>query len=424
MSPTLLKSEEIAAILRAHGFISHQDELLLLPDDGRGGRRGLVKSGIWFRVDSDLQALAAAARGFHQACPEIAANPLFYFDEGGWQWFGCEHENSFDELREDQLTHAVLVLESALMATDQPSTPAAAEAEIDSFLTELCQSPDFSLLDVELLLRYVGNELKARLVGSHPTTRWAHGNLTTQAIRMDASGQVRLMEPEYAKRTHFFAEDWLRLGRSGGHPSALRAYSWLRQILIHRKSLRPNLARALALLDSAGNAIRTSVLAQVAGGMGAPQEPLARGRAQLFVSPSEMFTEDLAVTVEFSRGAWECLTFVLPLPGGTWNLRLDPASEPGLIEIRRISVHHDLDGARFSSDQPGRILTASGTCSTLKNDALLLLSYGDDPQVRLPRITTESMGELTVEVWMRWRSAEIALQEYGPVLELSGTSVL
>jgi len=425
VSPALLKPEQIASILRARHWITENDEIRLLPDDGREGRRGLVSSGFWFRIDHGLQALADRARGFHEACPQISAQPVFFFEEDGWQWFGCQHDSFSEELREDQLAHAVSVMEAAFAATEQPSTPAAAEAEIDAFLCELSRMPDFSLLDREMLTRYVGNELKARLVESHPRTRWAHGNLTANAIRIGKSAQVRLLEPEFACRTHFFAEDWLRLGRSVGNPPALRAYSWLREILIDPMTVRPNLGRALKILDASGRAVRQSILAQIAGGMGPPTTALASVCSKLYVSQTEMFSEDAAVTVELPRSGWQEAHFVLPFTAGSLNLRLDPAVEPGLTEIRRIAVHAAGVGELFSSDQPGRILSASGTCFPLKSDSsLLLFSYGDDPQVRLPVIAMESPGELTVEVWMQWRSLGDALQEYGPALGRTVTSVL
>ena len=427
MNATLLRSEEITSILLARGCTTENDQIRLLPDEGSAGRRGWVSSGIWFRIGHGLDRLADRAREFYQACPEIAARPLFFFEECGWQWFGCGDEICSDELREDQLTHAVSMMEAAFAATDKRSTTDAAEGEIDAFLDELCRLPDFSMLDRELLTRYVGNELKARLVGCNPHTRWAHGNLTAQAIRMGKSGQVRLLEPEFASRTHFFAEDRLRLDRSFEVQPVLRAYSWLRQILIDPKSVRPNLARALRILDASGRAVRQSLVAQIAGEMGPPTEAPANVCSKLYASQTDAFTEDSAVTIELPRSGWQRARFVLALAAGSFNFRLDPAMEPGLTEIGRISVRSS-GMELFSCDQPGRVLSVSGTCFPLKSESsLLLLSYGNDPQVRLPRVAVESGGEMTVEVWMQWRSLESAFNEYGPALASTcasgGTSV-
>jgi hypothetical protein len=423
VSPTLLQPDEIASILRARHWITANDQVRLLPDLDGASRRGAAP-GVWFKIARDLDGLAQQARQFHEACPEIAAKPLFFFEEGGWQWFGCEHDELSQELRDDQMAHASGVIDQAFAATDQPSTGVAAEAEIDAFLATLCQLPEFSLLDREMLTRYVGNELKATLVQSQPHTRWAHGNLTTDAIRVDREGRVRLQAPEFASRTHFYAEDWLRLGSSNGPPPPLRAYSWLREILRDPRSVRPNLLRALKILDGSGRALRQSLLAQTVNGSGPPLPVPGNGRAQLYASQTEAFSEDYAVTLEVSRCGWQCGRFVLWLPAGNWNLRLDPATDPGLTEIQRISVHSGTEGELFSSDQPGRILTASGTCVALNGDSLLrLLSYGNDPQVRLPRIRTHSDGELVVEVWMQWRDVESALAEVGPTLISNSTSV-
>ena len=423
--PCLLATEEIGAILRARHWITEGDEIRLLPDMGGEGRRGLVSSGLWFRIGRDLQLLAERAREFHEACPEIAAKPRFFFEEGGWQWFGCEHDGTLQELRDDQLYHAVSVLEPALAATELPSTAAAAEAEIDAFLGELCRLPDFSLLDRQLLQRYVGNELKATLVESHPRTRWAHGNLTARAIRVDASGRVRLMEADFASRTHFFAEDWLRLGRPAGHAPALLAYCWLREILMDRNSLRPNLARALKLLDGSGRAVRQSLLAQIAGGLGPPLPAPEQVSAKLYASLTETFSEEHAGTVVLPASGWQCARFVLPLGAGNWNLRLDPAVEPGLAEIRRVSVVSGGEGELFSCDQPGRILSVAGTSFALKSDSsLLVFSYGNDPQVHLPRLLTHSAAEVNVEVWMEWRDVKSAVQAYGAVLVPTGMFVI
>jgi hypothetical protein len=418
VSPSFLQPEEIASILKTRHLIAENDKVRLLPDENGDMRIGIAP-GIWFKIGSDLNALVDHARQFHQACPEIAVKPLFFFEEGGWQWFGCEHEKSSQPLRDDQLAHAIQVIEKTFASTGQPSTVAAAEAEIDAFLASLCQLPEFTLLDRELLTRYVGNELKATLVQSQPHIRWAHGNLTAEVIRVHPGGRVLLQEPEFAARTHFYAEDWLRLnsalGRSNYHRRALWAYFHLREILIDRTSLQTNLARAVSLLDASGRAISQSLLARTAANMIPPIQPSHNGRVQLFASQSEAFSEEGAVTIELCRIGWQCACLALPLTAGSWNLRLDPATEPGLIEISRISVHSASEGELFSSNQPAKILTASGTGVAIQTDAAFrILSYGNDPQVLLPRIRTNADGEVAVEVWMQWKNAETALAEIGP----------
>jgi hypothetical protein len=422
VSAILLQPAEITSILLSRGWIADQDQVRLLPAQDSSDRRGVITSGVWFRIGRNLGGLYDRAQGFHDACPEIAAKPLWFFEEAGFDWFGCEHATQPQALRDDQMTHAISVIEQALAATEVPSTTAAAETEIDAFLAALCQVPEFSLLDRELLTRYAGNELKATLIESHPSTRWAHGNLTPEFIRIGEAGQVRLMEPEFAARTHFFAEDWLRLGRYVNLPpnsgnAALQAYSWLRQILIDPESLRPNLARALQLLDVSNGAIRQSLLAQIAVQAGHPAPPRKNElvRTQLYFSQTEAFSEASTVTAEISKSGWQLARFLLPLPAGAWNLRFDPAIEPGLTEIRRISVQADPGGELFSSDQPSRILQPSGTCFCVgDNSSFRVLSYGNDPQVQLPRVTIDAPSQLSVEIWMQWRSLEGGMEEFGP----------
>ncbi len=44
-----------------------------------------------------------------------------------------------------------------------------------------------------------------------PTKRWSNGDLAARNILVSKDGQFRIIDWEFAKKTHFADEDWVRL---------------------------------------------------------------------------------------------------------------------------------------------------------------------------------------------------------------------
>ncbi|HZP60931.1 MAG TPA: glycosyltransferase family 2 protein, partial [Opitutaceae bacterium] len=162
-----------------------------------------------------LEQLWERAQAFADACPDIACRPLFYHRAGEWDYLaeeffkGREVEVLVREGRQT-VTEVVACVEkimAALERTQQPSTPEAAAQELDWLFTRVCALPLFARFDQTLLQEAVFPFVRAGMLAGPFRTRWTNGDLIPRNVLVDPHGNVRLIDYEFAARTHFFAED-------------------------------------------------------------------------------------------------------------------------------------------------------------------------------------------------------------------------
>lgn len=192
----------------------------------------------------------AAQTAFADCCPSLVRAPLFY-----------EHVNGSEVLGEEwfpgqMLSHipvnisgaktirsTIQKLTEAFTASTQPSTPEARTHEWQKWTKNLLNDCQWTEGEKSHLQHDVLPELFTLLCSEKPQIRWSNGDLTADNILVDESGSLRLIDLEFATRTHFFAEDSVRchtlsaLARS--HPDLFSAlplplfpwhlYFWLRQ---------------------------------------------------------------------------------------------------------------------------------------------------------------------------------------------------
>ncbi len=108
---------------------------------------------------------------------------------------------------------------------------------------------------------------------------------------------------------------------------------------------------------------------------------------QVFPFGAAGYSEDTSLLRKGMAGTWNTLTFELPEDLGEGPLRIDPGHAPSLTEIGDIEICSRSSGdvlwrVRASSNLGS--LAASGTSALLPvGGALLLVSFGDDPQLLL-----------------------------------------
>lgn len=125
---------------------------------------------------------------------------------------------------------------------------------------------------------------------------------------------------------------------------------------------------------------------------------------QVFPFGKTGYSEDTSLFKKMKAGTWGTLTFELPDDVGQGPLRIDPGSEPSLIEIGDIKLCSRLSGVslseiRASSGLDG--LTATGTCALLRvDDTILLTSFGEDPQLQIP-MPPDLSGPLQLNISLR-----------------------
>lgn len=218
-------SEHLAARLRAAGLVEesaivnltlHRPAYPRAPECARWSYRVVVGGVARYHltVAADLSDSATRARDFAQACPAIACRVLAYLHDATPELLVGEHFDgeSLDELvlrgdcsAQDWLA-ATRSVRAVLEATDAASDPAALRAEIDSWVQPIQTLGAIPAADLARLAAVLHAPAAAGL-----RTQWTNGDFTGGNVLLDRQGDVRLVDPEFATRTHFPANDWRRL---------------------------------------------------------------------------------------------------------------------------------------------------------------------------------------------------------------------
>jgi hypothetical protein len=220
------------------------------------------KTVCFLLIGAGLENIWRRARAFSRACPNIATKPLFLQRTIRADFLGLEfvdggtlEEAVFDgRLSLPESGNAALAVFSALESTFRDSTASAAHAELKQFFASVLSCPIFGNIDGGFLRDVIFPWVRAGAIGRPARTRWTNGDLVAQNIIFDEQGNPRLVDYEFAQRTHFFSEDVLRWRRySQVHkdifdqklPSTapwLEAFFLLRQTVLESQIANPQLS--------------------------------------------------------------------------------------------------------------------------------------------------------------------------------------
>ena len=168
---------------------------------------------------ANLETLWKRTEAFHRACPSFAGKPLFYEKSRHRDYLArefidgktVEHLVSAGSLTVTQALQHATKVQRTLDATKEPSSVAAAKAEARQVFEKLYALPYLSALDLavfrEVLAPIVEHGIETL---PPPSTRWTNGDFTPHNLLIDTHGAPRLIDYEFAARTHFSAEDTWR----------------------------------------------------------------------------------------------------------------------------------------------------------------------------------------------------------------------
>ena len=345
---------------------------------------------------------------------------------------------------------------ASLNRTLRSSTSALAAREIAELFARICRSPMFSGIDQKFLENIVFPFVQAGSLRGLPKSRWTNGDFLPRNILVDAKDNVRLVDYEFANRTHFFGEDWWRWRTFSSFQSEsrdipalregtdtgpwLEAYFILRQmVLVHDVSgaqlavaeATPLIDRLVTLTAEAHSGFRTSLLFnKLATGRGDPSLEIkdrTKGSAQLYWSASENYGEQDSQRLSYEIGRDEVVRFNFAALPGKLNLRFDPADSVGLVEIRaiRVSAKDKTLLALSETVDWSKLRLGSGFIRLTNTPSLKLLSLNGDPSLLLPEIDVDvGTAAATCEIWLKFaadldnlpdlmRSQAAALAELG-----------
>ncbi len=289
--------EEILADLERVGLLRNHADIVLTPLLGNPRRRDnlerrsfMVSQGQTFfchlTVGTDMERLWASTEAFYQACPAIACKPLFFEKGLRQQYLAREFISgqTVDHLvrtcaisAERAREHAAKV-QLSLDDTLSASTIAAAKAEARAVLDQLQRLPTLSVIDRAVFREVIAPAIDRGIETIQPRTRWTNGDFTPHNLIIGSIGDARLIDYEFAARTHFFSEDdwrWRAFSESqidlnlpadasppeGEIPPWLQIFFWAKQLVLSHETILPELASTDAIHTFA----RIVALAGVAG---------------------------------------------------------------------------------------------------------------------------------------------------------------
>jgi hypothetical protein len=397
-------------------------------------------------IGRDLADLRKRTAAFAKACPDIACHPVFWQRYGQWDFFGVEFFAG-DSL-EDATVHkgwlkpgeAIACAEkvmASLERTRRSSSIDAAARELEQDFDEVLACSIFGALDRRFLVDVIFPYIRTGALTGPQSTRWSNGDFIPRNLLVDQHKHVRLIDYEFAERTHFFAEDLWRWRAFSHLPedvrdspafkdtrptgSWLEAYFILRQMAAEQKingsqiavsDARQGINRLMAIMADAHAGFRSSVFlrpaapAAVATGL-SPTASASLAHAQLFWSADDNFGEDRTLHADFAINQEATLTFTLRAQKGELHLRLDPSLAPGLLEISALRVRRlEDDSTLLSLSQPDdwrQIRLGPGMMRLAESSRLNLLSLDNDPYVFLPTFDSgNTPGDIVCEVWLNF----------------------
>lgn len=267
----LYELEELRAILAKAALIGSDAELDVVPYPTGFARRSAYRRAHYLVrskqtavchliAGKSLERLHVRAKNFSTACPKLACRPLLYHAGKSADYLCLEHFSgeSLDVAVQGGRCSAAEWLDTArraqelLESTSQPSSPDRLQEEVDLLVKDAGTFPGFSNLDAQLLAELVRPLLQEVAADGPLVERWSTGDFVGRNLLVDAAGNLRLVDYEYAARTHFGRSDWLRLVQFSALPAgvdlatikelqfaqrtAYEVYLWLHQLSLLREA--------------------------------------------------------------------------------------------------------------------------------------------------------------------------------------------
>lgn len=256
--------QEIENVLRDRGVLSSLSEaslelLDMLPNridsDIRRYYRLLQGDSplLLLKVGQNMADVYQRHCAFAAALPGHVAPPAFLFEYSGVEIYGQQyiHGKTLHEILQNEPSdndlHAFRELVEDLAGLGEPSTEAAALSELESFSQAVLRLGVFGPADLLFIEQELLPIVRSGLLSQPPVQRWSNGDFIASNILIDQNGKAWLIDCEFAKKTHFHQEDWLRFQALSFIPPAVKAevsqrlpadrpwlgiYFWLHQIAL------------------------------------------------------------------------------------------------------------------------------------------------------------------------------------------------
>jgi glycosyltransferase involved in cell wall biosynthesis len=205
----------------------------------------------------DLQATFNNSKLFHESLPSLSCQPKFIvkgpeYDLIGYDYFdGKPLDQMFvqSKISDLQIREIIDNLKKDLLKIELASSTDAMQSEFNAFIEVFDSNENLSKTDLAIFKNEIIPYIQNFILNTNPRLRWSSGDLIARNILIDEQFDYRIIDYEFAHQTHFFEEDWIRLGSYGEEsflslefvkftkenvPFPLHIYHLLRQTLLNR----------------------------------------------------------------------------------------------------------------------------------------------------------------------------------------------
>ncbi len=449
-----LSDAEILAVIRRAHVMPRTSELHLQRypvNPNRKDNRQRVSFRVWkgnsaiahLIVGRGLNQVHLQTVAFHRDCPEISVRPLFFIQYAGVDYLGeeCPGLHNLDEaLSAGRIDvagwkQAIQTVAERLQASARPSTSSQLRKEMVEFEATVSAIPSFTRIDAIFLRDTVFPLLRLEAAKLPPVTAWSNGDFIARNIVLDSAGGPRLVDYEFARRTHFAQADWFRLlrfsplpagvkpedlGAPLPLPSWLEMRGWLEHAVKMDAVCKPAVAqvdmgkiseRITQLVEQAAQTRYTSVFFDFAGAKSATRESsLAVANDTLAVEwsrqGSRQFRAEPPVVLQ-ARDWNEIRVDLSGAPGRMPQLRLRLPATPCVLELRGMEVYgRNREQVLWSVDsaQMHTVVSCTGTVLDMPTSVGLgIVQFGGESFVTLPPLRlNQSVTAAGISVWVRY----------------------
>ena len=191
----------------------------------------------------------------YQEIPHLICKPLFHFVTSDYEILG---QTFFDGipidlslevgiLDDESVTQVLESIKLNFASISENSSKYELLQELDDFLKSVSLVSKLTKIDREILESVCFSFLKKNANNFIPKKRWSNGDLAARNILISKEGQFRIIDWEFAKKTHFAEEDWVRLkfysnnrlksstfliDYKSSDPDFFEVFFWLKQLVL------------------------------------------------------------------------------------------------------------------------------------------------------------------------------------------------
>jgi O-antigen biosynthesis protein len=174
---------------------------------------------IHLTCGKNLESVYEHTKSFHSTFPSISCRPLFFVNDTeidllAQEFFDGEPiDENFDKNRinEDNVKNILEIIKREFLKQTKSSNQEVYAKEFKEFSASILKNKKIKKLDKEIIQTYLLPSIESGLLIEKPMIRLSSGDLSARNILVNINKDFRIIDCEFALKTHLFEEDWIRL---------------------------------------------------------------------------------------------------------------------------------------------------------------------------------------------------------------------